>query len=446
MAIINEVEYSELMGTQRLDAEYYDPALLELERAVKSFRGGWAPLSELTDLITDGDHLKRNYVEEGILFLTSENFQKYFIDYRSDYFISREYEKTLTRARAEKDAVFLTKTGKWYGNAVICKSSKQQFNISADVAKIRLLPEYDPYFLACYLNSDFGYALVRRESTGGSRDRIILDNLRTLPVPKIRRTENKFREIVDKIEATFDKANRVYAEGEDIYEKSLNLESVKKISTTFSEISFSEISKSKRFDAEYFSPRVQKIIEVLSRDKLKISNVSIPSRNRFEANKVKKIDYIEIGDISESGAAVNHSLNSEDAPSRATWVVKTNDVITSLVRPVRRLTAIIEKTQDGSICSSGFSVLTPKNIPAEILLVYLRLPLVCELMNIYTTSSMYPAISNDDLLNIPFSFPEKNKIEKIVLKVRESFLVRKELKQLYIEAKKLVSNTILGRG
>ncbi|MFN6473188.1 MAG: hypothetical protein RMY36_026460 [Nostoc sp. SerVER01] len=64
----------------------------------------------------------------------------------------------------------------------------------------------------------------------------------------------------------------------------------------------------------------------------------------------------------------------EEAPSRAQWIVKTNDVITSTVRPIRRLSALIEPEQNNYICSSGFAVLKPTKIEPEVLLVYLRSP------------------------------------------------------------------------
>ena len=82
-----------------------------------------------------------------------------------------------------------------------------------------------------------------------------------------------------------------------------------------------------------------------------------------------------------------------DAPSRATWIVKPGVIISAMVRSIRRLSAVIMDKQNGNVCTSGFAVLTLKNIAPELLLVYLRLPLVCELLDLYTTASMYPAIS-----------------------------------------------------
>ncbi|MGA7933059.1 MAG: hypothetical protein WCA35_05890 [Kovacikia sp.] len=85
-----------------------------------------------------------------------------------------------------------------------------------------------------------------------------------------------------------------------------------------------------------------------------------------------------------------------EAPSRAQWIVRKDDVITSTVRPIRRLTALIERNQDGYVCSSGFAVFQPAKVQPEVLLVYLRLPIICEILDLHTTASMYPAISTNE--------------------------------------------------
>lgn len=125
-------------------------------------------------------------------------------------------------------------------------------------------------------------------------------------------------------------------------------------------------------------------------------------------------------------------------------LVEPGDVITTTVRPIRRLSAIVTDEQNGYVCSSGFAVLTPEEIESELLLVYLRLPLVCELLDLHTTASMYPAISTAELMKIPISLPDNAAHNQIVTKVRESFDARREARQLLEEAKAMVEKAILG--
>lgn len=118
----------------------------------------------------------------------------------------------------------------------------------------------------------------------------------------------------------------------------------------------------------------------------------------------QSFNYIEISDIDGSGAATSARLASVDAPGRATWHVRTGDIITSTVRPIRRLSAQIKPEQDGFVCSSGFVVVNPRGIAPEVLLTYLRLPVLCELLDLYASASMYPAITDADIFNLPLPY------------------------------------------
>ncbi|WP_276747406.1 restriction endonuclease subunit S [Chlorogloeopsis fritschii] len=145
---------------------------------------------------------------------------------------------------------------------------------------------------------------------------------------------------------------------------------------------------------------------------------------------------------SGEGFANSEVVAIEEALSRAQWIVKTNDVITSTVRPIRRLSALIEPEQNNYICSSGFAVLKPTKIEPEVLLVYLRSPIVCEILDLHTTASMYPAISTEDLLNIPITLPKESTRQKITEKVRASRKAREQSKQLLEIAKTGVERAI----
>jgi type I restriction enzyme M protein len=90
------------------------------------------------------------------------------------------------------------------------------------------------------------------------------------------------------------------------------------------------------------------------------------------------------------------------------------------------------------------TLLTPTTVDPELLLVYLRLPLVCELLDLHTTASMYPAISTTSLMKIPIALPDGALRQRIVAKVQESFQTRREAYRLMEEAKNMIDKAILG--
>ena len=212
----------------------------------------------------------------------------------------------------------------------------------------------------------------------------------------------------------------------------------------FYEDTFAHAADAARLDAEYFNPRMQNMIETLSVGGKTIGDVAPLAKRRFKAAPGKPFDYIEIADIGTAGTATSNTVPGEEAPSRATWIVKPGDIITTTVRPIRRLSAIILPEQDGFICSFGFAVLRPRDIEPELLLTYLRLPLVAELLDLHTTASMYPAISTADLLRIPFRLPDAQARAKIVAKVRESFAARTTPSAFWTKPKRTVEDAIGG--
>ena len=162
-----------------------------------------------------------------------------------------------------------------------------------------------------------------------------------------------------------------------------------------------DVFTARRLDARFFAPRIQALLDILGSDGRTLGDLATPRHQKFRPEKCDRFHYIEIGNIDGLGAAESTQLACVDAPTRATWYVKPGDIITSTVRPIRRLSAKIGPKQDGHVCSSGFVVIKPHNIAPELLLTYLRLPAICELLDIYASASMYPAVNDAHIFDLP---------------------------------------------
>ena len=206
--------------------------------------------------------------------------------------------------------------------------------------------------------------------------------------------------------------------------------------------SSSEAFAAGRLDSQYFAPRVTELMKRLGRDGLRLRDVAPARHERFTPEETGQFDYIEIGGLGADGTATAETLEQLEAPSRATQYVRAGDVITSTVRPIRRLSALIAQEQDGNVCSSGFVVLKPQKISSEVLLTYLRLPLVCELMDLHTSASLYPAISEKDLLALPIPRIAESTQEAIKAAVLASRQAKQRATQLLDAAKRAVEIAI----
>lgn len=81
----------------------------------------------------------------------------------------------------------------------------------------------------------------------------------------------------------------------------------------------------------------------------------------------------------------------------------------------------------------------------EVLLTYLRLPIICEILDVHCTASMYPAIPEDRLMRIPIIVPDAKTRRTVAAKVQEAMTARAEAARLLEQARKTVEDLIAGR-
>ena len=279
-----------------------------------------------------------------------------------------------------------------------------------------------------YLASEEGQRQIDREVTGGTgQQHLLKSKVEGLAIPTLQpQLGSRLAEAVRQAYSAEERARNAYAEAEGMVECVVgDLPTYE----PFFERCYQTVQAGGRWDAEYFQPRMRALMSTLEQQGRTIGDVASLSRRRFRPTSGTDFEYIEISGVAGSGTAISRRVSGDEAPTRATQLVKAGDVITTTVRPIRRLSAVIGHNQDGNVCSSGFAVLTAKAIPAEVLMVYLRLPAICELLDLHTTATMYPAIAVDSLMRIPVALPPDPVIPTVVERVREALEARAEAEQ-----------------
>ncbi len=208
----------------------------------------------------------------------------------------------------------------------------------------------------------------------------------------------------------------------------------------YSIIQKSQLEAGLRLDAEYYQPEYISLVENLSNlGAVPIRDIAKNPKRKFKPKKGENFQYIEISEVDLSTGEYNkREILGEDAPDRAQWVVKQNDVITSTVRPIRSATSFIREDAQNLICSSGFAVLKTEEIEPEYLFVYLKSRPIVEFLHRKTTATMYPAVTIDDILNTKIYLGDKKIREEIKNQVIESQKQLENTKNLYSQAKNLL--------
>lgn len=434
---------SRLALSYRLDPEHYQPTNLEL--ATTLIRSQPTKVQEFA-WVTDGIHASPDWVDEGgVRHLSAKCVKDNYFVLTGAGQISQEQNRQNMRTHLRTGDVLLTTVGT-IGNCAVVTEDVIPANIDRHVGLIRINrpQETDPYFVATFFNSRLGRFQTLRESTGNVQLNLFIEKTKELLVPINKPWINAVGQMTREAYSKRKQAESFYAEAEALLLTELRLDRLDLSHQATYTAQFSGAWGAGRLDAEYFQPKYESALEIMRQSGKVIRDVVHLAKRRFEPQAGEPFQYIEIGDLGQAGAVESQALSGQDAPSRAQWIVKTGDVITSAVRPIRRLSAIIQPEQDGFVCSSGFAVLEPASVEPEILLVYLRLPIICEIMDLYTSASMYPAISTTELLNLPMALASDDVRRQVVALVREFQEARREAHRLLEDAKRRVEAMVLG--
>jgi len=437
-----EKQLSELERTWRIDAEFFQRRHLRLAEQLQKHR-----LESVAQVaaVSDGNHfsISESFVEEGIPYYRGQDVAgHFFIEQAAANAITREaFEQPfMKRSHLQQGDVLLSIIGT-VGETSLVKTAREA-TCSCKLAILR--PQaISPEYLAAYLSSSVGKSLTERWKRGAVQTGLLLEDMDQIPVARFSgRFEDAIKSAVDAAFASLESGRRLLQLADQTLLQALGLDTWTPPEALSYVRSSRQAFAAGRLDAQFFAPRVEQLLARLGRDGLWLSDVAPARHERFEPTGSGEFDYIEIGSLGADGTAATESVPMAEAPSRATQHVRAGDVITSTVRPIRRLSALIAPEQDGAVCSSGFVVLQPQGISGEVLLTYLRLPLVCELMDLHTSATMYPAISESDLLALPIPAIAPSVQAQVQDAVRQSAHARQRATRLLDAAKRAVEIAI----
>jgi len=436
---VTERKLSGLERTLRIDAEFFQRRHLAIETKLASAQ--CSTVAEVA-LVADGNHfsISESFVKEGGVpyYRGQDVVGHFFIEQANPNRITREaFEQSFIRRSHLKQGDVLLSIIGTVGETSLVKT-KQDATCSCKLAILR--PKcIEPAYLATFLSSAVGRALTERWKRGAVQTGLLLEDMDQVPVPRFSKLfEGSIASVVTTAYEALNAGVKSICDAELSLLRALGLDGWEAPDPLTYILTSRDAFTAGRLDAEFFTPRVRDMLTRLGRDGLTIHDVAPARKERFTPADSGNFRYIEIGGLGADGTAQAECLPQREAPCRATQYVRAGDVITSTVRPIRRLSAAIDDSQDGYVCSSGFVVLQPRAISSDVLLTYLRLPPVCALMNLHTSASLYPAISEADLLALPVpNIPAATQqaIEKSALAARHA---KRRATQLLAAAKRAV--------
>jgi type I restriction enzyme S subunit len=444
---ITELKLSEVRRDNeklRIDDTFFNKLAVLTQRRVEAM--SHARLGDITSVVRKGifDINADAYTETGIPFVRITNLRSGLISTADLAHIPPSIHAAENKTALFRGDIVLSKTA----YAAAAWVNLKECNTSQDTVAVRLSTGGQKKLRAgavvAFLNSRHGLALMWRYFQGNVQAHLSLPDARKLPIPIFAASlQESLEKLLIDADRLMGEAGVHLATADHVLLRALGLDDWRPPQPLSYVRRASEVAAAARFDAEFFAPRTRQLLAKLGVGGLSIRDVAPPRHEDFRgAGGPGEFDYIEIGALRGDGTVDAERLPCAEAPSRAAWHVRAGDVVTSTVRPNRRLSALIVPEQDGYIASSGFVVLQPDAVSAEVLLTYLRLPPVCEVMDLHASASLYPAISETDLLKLPFPKLNAKVCDEVTSAMRAAHAARREAQTLLVNAQHAVELAI----
>jgi restriction endonuclease S subunit len=442
------IQKSQLEGTFRLDAEYYQPEYLKLSKILSVQK--CITLGDFCG-IADGDHAAiPGFVDsKGKRYLRAKDLQKFFIDDSDPVYVSKDYFAKLKRSHIKPNDIVLSIMGTIGNLALITKSQEvMTANRAVSIISPKDQNRFLSTFIAIYLESKFGTFQRSRESMGGVQSRINLDDLAKIRIPIISLIDqNEIDKVFQMAITEHNNSKGYYKEAEELLLKELGLENYETEKKLSSIVNLSDCQKANRIDAEYFQPSyIQLIVRLKEHDSKPLREVieNVPANFNSLTEPDKDFNYVELSNIDSSLGIISDSSRvlGRETASRAKRILKTNDVIVSSVEGSLDKVALINYVQDNYLASTGFFQFRSSKILPEVLLVLAKSIVFQYQLKQRCAGTILTAVPQNSVKDILVPILPIETQRKIAELVKKSHEARKKSKELLEEAKRKVEKII----
>lgn len=274
----------------RLDAEFYKPEYLKLEKKIKKLTT--KTLGDYIVSISSGatpnkDEADKYYTElpqDGVPFLRVQNVTQEGLDFDNIKYINFETHNGMLKRSQVKEGDLLTKiTG--VGRMAISTVAPADFdgNINQHLVVIKTKNKEVSEILATFLNLDIGEKLASRRSTGGTRPALDYVALKSIPIVYKPEMVELVRIACENKKKKDKEAEELLNSIDDFVLEQLDIE-LPKIDNKMCYKVYSDELYNNRIDPYYYQPKFEKVIEAINNCKYK----SVALKNVFNESGLTK--------------------------------------------------------------------------------------------------------------------------------------------------------------
>ena len=440
------VDYQSIVDAShslRFDAEFFRPDYLQIQRRLEEI--GSRKLIDFQVNIRHPKEIKRNYVDNGVLFLRAQNVRPLSIDLTSNpVYISEEDAERLKENTIHYKDILITRSGANAGQCAIYLENS--YAISSSHTFILKSENLNPFFLAIFLNTKHGTALIEKGKYGSAQPEVAPYFLYQIPVPNWKHLQTEIEKIYLQSKELTELSKTRYAEAQTLLLAELGLADWQPKHRLAFTTDYASMERAERIDADYFQPKYDDIISAIKSYPGgwgTVANQVHLKDSNFKPEPETEYKYIELANIGSSGEIKDCMVaQGQDLPSRARCKVNTGDVIASSVEGSLESIALVTEEYDNALCSTGFHAINSDVLNSETLLVFLKSRAGQLQLKKGCSGTILTAINGEEFGRIAVPCIKADKQAEIRQKVIESFNGRKHAKDLLECAKRAVEIAI----
>jgi len=182
--------YTKCLDSYRLNINEYYPHCLAVEKKLLNQFEAVRLIDILKvkrDISGGATPSGAKYTDRGIGFLRVQNVLPNRLDINDIAYIDQNTNKLLKRSIIKVHDIVMTITG-YPGTACCVQEDDLPLNINQHSVRFHLKEEWNPFFVAAFINSDWGKAQIERRSIGGTRDALDYPSVLSLVIPKVEKS------------------------------------------------------------------------------------------------------------------------------------------------------------------------------------------------------------------------------------------------------------------
>jgi restriction endonuclease S subunit len=428
----------------RMDAEYFWPDFLKTEVIIR--KKIHQSINTLSSDIRYGLNIEPVYTKAGINFIRAQNLKEYGIE-GEILKIPLSLENIGSKNILKIGDLLIVRSGANVGDIGIVTEKFNKSTFGSYVIKFDLRNKTNPFFVYVFLKTKYGRNQTVRFRSGTAQPNISIPNLNQILIPILSENfQNNIESLFKKSGQKIQELYNFYSQAEQLLLSELRLLDWKPKHELAFVKNFSATQEAERFDAEYFQPKYEEIIEAVRKYKSgfdELGNlVKIKDKN-FMPKDNEQYKYIELANISSNGEINGYTENfGSELPSRARRKVQKGDLIVSTIEGSLESIALVTEDWKNALCSTGFFVVNSDKINSETLLVLLKTKVGQLQLKKGCKGTILTAIGKEELFKIVLPKIDPKTQGEIKNKITEMYETKKLSKSLLEIAKRGVEMAI----